>query len=232
MTIERVGADDVLSSWSEGKSFRQKLMLPEEKLEVLIPPKLRGVIPDGSMLDVIRLDQWIGRMDDEILPVLSVLIVNRHVFNAPIEFQERGDNNWSEAINTKRAKAIELSKLSANDRVIASFIADNSWNEYGIFVHSFILSEELRGRGIGEDFYRNFEELAQVLGFKYLYGVNDHDNIGFFLKSGRYLLDQVRTERKNLFHPSVVDSITTVKFLDQEFEGECVKPEFLRQTGE
>jgi len=55
----------------------------------------------------------------------------------------------------------------------------------GLKVNRMVLHSQLRGHGIGFDFYQRLYTTLRELKFDYCLGSNTRSNIGFFLKTGR-----------------------------------------------
>lgn len=94
----------------------------------------------------------------------------------------------------------------------------------------------LRGKGAGVAFQEQLANVAKNLGFKFLAGYqNDAKTARFFLKRGRYLLEEVKDEKQSEFQP-VRDLegdetvFYTVKFLNPEDITEYIMPERIDTT--
>jgi GNAT superfamily N-acetyltransferase len=223
MTTERLvrSATD-LSELGRDKNPYGQLRLPGNGLDVLISPKLREATTNG--VEVVRYDYWHGRLNQEYQPELSVLIVERGGLEFPKERQEAGDSTYPVIINGRRTRAIE--------RGLISLVANDGWHRRGVEVISLVLAEDLRGQGVGYDFYDVFEDTLDRMGYGYVYGENDRTNIGFFLQRERYHVSELVPVDKpgdGLIPLALARSpYATIKFFDRELEEQSVKPEFLR----
>lgn len=227
------------SSYSR-MEFQKRLRLRDVDLPSLIPPRLYELVPDPMKVEVLRLDQELGgighpfwEFSNGFYPVLSVLVVERGGLEVPTEEQELQNSKWGQVLNGRRLHVLDRGLISQSDKVLFSLIAD-TWNKYGVDVVNYVEAESLRRKGLGSSFYNNFEQIIERMGYKYIFGTNEHENIGFFLKTGRYSLDQLDQDKVKAYHLVCYDSsaLKTIKFFDREFESKFVRPEFLRSSDE
>lgn len=214
-------------------------------LGILIPPRLIEVIHNQD-IGVVRLNEWIEPgMDQGYKPSLLAMIIQQNCLEST-KVQEVENSPIYKPINYWRKKAISRGLMTDSDRVLLLLIAHNQFVAEttgargplgfsnhkiykGLDIIHLSIAHGLQGQGIGYAFYDRFEEIAQAFGYKYLYGINDRTNIGFFLQRGRYTLDQLRESQLLIpFSRNREWGIATVKFLDRELEKELVKPEFLK----
>jgi GNAT superfamily N-acetyltransferase len=100
-----------------------------------------------------------------------------------------------------------------------------------IFGGMFETNPALRGKGTGVAFQEHLASLAKKLGYKFLAGYqNDAEIARFFLKRGRYLLEELKDEFQGEFQSlkkqeSDETVFCTVKFLNPEDVKKYVKPE-------
>lgn len=212
-----------------------RISLGDADIQTLIPSQLR-LLANGNHLQSLRLETELGRFDDSFEPALSVLVIEKDGLSEPASMQEKEDSVWSRVINLRRQRAIGKGLLATRDRVLISLIADNSWRTDGLYVLSYADLISLRGQGLGRAFFENLERWAAALGFKFIYGRHNKENLGFFLRIGRYLVSQLEEKclaKPPLVHPEVVEEAktSTIRFLDREMEKMCVQPEFLRRDG-
>ena len=209
--------------------------LDEKHLNKLIPQRLLELAADPSKVTATRIRWWSGRSDNGFEPSLGLLIFERNALKQPIPYQEPLSSHWEHVLNYQRRVATKQKLLKAMDRVLLALIADDKWNQNGVEVLSLIITESLRGSGVGAEFQQKFVELLRKMGYRYSYGVNNQENVGFFLKTGRYLLGQLKPDKltdKLLLTPSSANSdYTTIRFLDEVMEAEYVQPQFLRGNG-
>lgn len=192
------------------------LRLLDVDLSLLIPSRLLELVSDPARVIVVRLPNALGRLDNEYFPKLSVVVVEKDAYDESRSIQDE-DKKWSFIINNRRRDAIERGLISDRDRALISFIADDSFNPRGVEVKSLILERDIRGRGIGSEFYANVEEIVRSLGYKYIYGDNDISNFEFFLNTGRNLVAKLGVTKGLVPEPRMY---TTIKFLDPKFEAE------------
>jgi len=89
----------------------------------------------------------------------------------------------------------------------------------------------LRGKGAGVAFLKHLEDLARNLGYKFLAGYqNDAKTARFFLKRGRYLLEEIKDELQAEFQALREQEddgsvFHTISFLNPEDVAKYIKPE-------
>lgn len=93
-----------------------------------------------------------------------------------------------------------------------------------LHVSNFQLGEDFQCKGIGTEFYQQLREVAKIMGFRYITGVNDSVNIDFFTrKLGRVPLSKVNgkfiekllvTEETRQYRRSL--NYATIDFLHDE----------------
>ncbi len=209
----------------------ENLSALQKNPSLLIPPQLKKTSPRPEKIDTAILKIELGRLDDEYYPELSVIIFER----------DRGKNvepsaatdGWDSTLESRKRHAIALQSMSPTDYPLISVIASECFRE-GVLIESYIQTSALRNKQVGRSFFENLEYLLQIMGYKYIFGSHNPENIGFFRKIGRYTTDQLISDflKANQFPPTLYTNpspgIVGVKFLDPELEKSCVKPEFLR----
>ena len=98
------------------------------------------------------------------------------------------------------------------------------------FVYTLEVRSDLRGKGVGAAFEEHFDQLAKQLGFKFHAShQNDAETARYFLQHGRYLLAEIRDDKKEEFRPmrdpDDEEVYQTIKFLNPEDVNEYVRPE-------
>lgn len=227
--------------WTIGGWNRAPLeALPDHFNKILVPPQLFFSVEDPAKVDIIRSRDYIGRnFDDEWRPSLNITIIERNAIE-PISEQEDVSNGkanwWNMGLNDRRRGMINRGSMTSTDRILLSLIATQDSYTRGIGIWSLVIASHLQGQGIGQAFYDRFEEILSSMGYDYLYGGNESSNIGFFLKRGRYLMNQTNRDffpdaDEKKYDPVmyVKDSgQSTVQFLNPVVEDHAVKPEFKR----
>lgn len=205
------------------------LYLEDEKLQLLVPPRLFELNNDPAKIEAVRLNEFLGRMDNEYMPRLGALVVAREFYNSEAVVQEGEksygtDKWWDTVLDNRRKIAISRGLITGRDKVLIMLIADNSFNRDGVCVESFAVASDLRGSGVGTSFYDNFEKLLKSLGFTYIYGVNNIHNLAFFINRGRHLVNELSlvAQSKKPLVPEKLRYFTTIKFLDCALEKEYV----------
>lgn len=100
-----------------------------------------------------------------------------------------------------------------------------------LFGSIFETNPEFRGKGAGVVFQEHIAHLAKKLGFKFYAGYqNDADTARFFLKRGRYLLEEIKDELQKEFEIIRDEGgndrvFYTIQFLDSDDIAKYVKPE-------
>ena len=193
-------------------------------------------LADSSKIEVVKVEDWIGSYDNGYEPALNILVVERDAME-PSDTQEHDDSHWSKYIDKKRRKlALERRLISLSDKVLISVIAHDLWRRDGVDLKSYAQIAQLRGRGLGRSFFENWNRVLRATGnYLYYYGEHTADNIGFFLKIGAYKLADIKHEwlsgAASLVPPRLQrQGLSTIRFLDQELEKSCVKPDCLRNN--
>jgi len=100
-----------------------------------------------------------------------------------------------------------------------------------LFNGIFETNPALRGKGLGLSFQEHIAELAKKLGYKFLAGYQvNAETARFFLKRGRYLLEEIKDELQpefqNIMNQGMDETaFHTVKFLTPEDIARYIKPE-------
>ncbi len=213
------------SEWSSSPPSR-KLRLPEEDLGILIPPRLLEVAENPGKVEAVKLDHWVGRLDQEFKPALHVLIVERGAGDT----LDTGES-WNETIADTKEIAVSEGRLESDDRPLLFLMADDGWTPNGVKVLSFIVNSAYRGTGIGSQFYERFEAIVSKMGYSFIFGDNELGNIGFFLGIGRYRANELNQEletSRSLVPQYKRAEFTTVKFFNPGLERQMVDPKFLK----
>lgn len=203
----------------------EKIAASDEFLDRLIPGYLREMV--NGQVTALRVDAWIGgKLDQEFLAPLAVLIIEKDVYNGTAKEKEAG-THWEQIINLRKVEAIKQGLIGEDDRILIYLEADNTPDSKGVLVHRYVLPEHLRRKGLGRAFYLNLEAVLKESGFEYICGYNGNAAIRFFLNLGRYEVVQLKPE---FLRERLLDAcdINTIKFLDRRVEVEAVRPEFLR----
>lgn len=202
----------------------QKLSVLYQNLGTLIPPKLLGSVADPTKIEAIKLPSLeMGRLDDEYTPDLFFAVIEKDGL-----FQQLEIDDWDKSLFYHWHRAERVNYIKKSDRILSTFIASQNY-PYGVNIESYILATKLRGQNIGAEFYNLLEPILQKMGYKYIWGNNNQQNINFFLRMGRYKLSQLSPESFDRYAIRIYphDYQITIKFLDKELEEQCVKPEFL-----
>ena len=203
--------------------------LKGDDLSVLIPPKIIELASRPNKVEVVELVCELGKFGGVYEPALSVLLVERGMFEPDSRQDGEVQNDlWESTINSRRERAIEKGILTREDKLLMTLIAHDGWSLLnGVYMNSFILSRDLRRKGVGSAFYDRFEKVLRAMGYRYIYGHNGPDSIGFFLNSGWYAaadLDSASEQARNLTPNGLKGegNSLTVKFLDPDLERLCV----------
>jgi hypothetical protein len=109
--------------------------------------------------------------------------------------------------------------LSPEDYPMLWFTFDGSYLPDMLYVGYYDDRAELRNKGVGKSFYDNLHNISRDMGYRYITGLNNEKNIGFFTKLGRVTLDQIKPEFRDKFrhNPGSKDTtLYTVDFLYNE----------------
>lgn len=206
--------------------IQEGLFYLRENPDRLVPRQLVDALPGKHTYACCLKRLWLGRMDNEYLPDLALLITEQSTSDEYTRLIDEKDG-WTKALHAIHNQAIKEGLVLETDRPLISCLA-HSISGDGVEILSFTIAKDLRGRGIGQGFYDDLEILLTQAGYKYLCGENDSTNINFFIDNrGRYQasqLDQVSTCNSLRQRLSWNRSpYFTVKFLDKELELVSVK---------
>lgn len=116
---------------------------------------------------------------------------------------------------------VQQSKLRINQQVLLQLELVSEEDLLLVLLYSD--REELRGRGIAKDFFKQLFEVARRLGFAVVASQNNSGNHDFFIKklNGTSLSDvndeELRERIRRLFHEEIIDDSTfTVNTLGEE----------------
>lgn len=196
----------------------QPLSFIARQPQLLIPSRLLELVDDPAALQASRFSLWLGSFDNGYQPSLAILIHQPAGDSPP-----RGEYHWDQVLARHQAIAIENQELAPDRQPLVSLVA-HEMPQAGIAVITYVQRKELRGRGLGTSFYRNFEEILRQLGYRYLFGSNEADSRAFFIKTGRYPFSQVQPalaqQLSRYARSCSLPEPTTIKFLDQQLADE------------
>ncbi len=123
-----------------------------------------------------------------------------------------------DAYHAKLFKMIDQGQIGLNDYVINRVVLRNDRHPELLYVGDYADREELRGKGLASSFYSQLHENAGQMGFRFITGLNNADNISFFRdKLQRSTLGDIKPERRGQFQdkPSEFDlKLYTIDFLN------------------
>lgn len=202
----------------------EDLRLIGQQPEKLVTPKISNF--SDRAIKAINLPLIFGRFDNEYAPDVAIALIEKNAFLKPLTNQEIDTDWFSNALNCYRQLAIDRELMRDRDRLVAALIA-HPRTAQGIEVQSIVLASEFRGLGIGSEFYRNFQEMVEKMGYSHLYG--DHSasqHQSFFINDGAYptdLLNPLVFDRNSGFYLNVPRSSKhTIKFLDPQLAEYCL----------
>lgn len=198
----------------------------------LIPERLLQLIGDPEIIKAASLETVLGGQricqDNEYLADLSFIVFKEEGLK---DTEEQNGDGWDRVLENQRQRAIKDGLMTNRDRPLIYFVACE-FNPGGAQISGYIEASCLRRKGIGQSFYRKFDLTLQKMGYSFVWGNHDQENLSFFQKLDRYTLDQLRpgslSNHDILIMPGGSGSIPAIRFLDKQLEEECVKPEFLK----
>lgn len=201
-----------------------KLELMRRNPEMFIPARLIEVLKNKKISAMHVEGVWLGRFNNEYQPDIALLITQK---NSEYKIDNHVVlNPFTRALYNLYDHAHMKGLIDPCDEPLISFLA-KCIHPDGIEVESFVIAKELRGQGIGQDFYDQIDLLLSELDFKYLCGSNDASNISFYESRGRCFASQVDLIRTC---PSLrwrlswnTSPYFTVRFLDKELERNSLK---------
>lgn len=105
-----------------------------------------------------------------------------------------------------------------------------------LYVSMFEVNKKLQGKALGSEFYKNLNQVAKNAGYKFIAGQHNYPKKAeFFLKSGRYLLCELKTEYLTHFLNLAKEELSsagicTVQFLQETDIHKMVRPERLNSS--
>ncbi len=187
--------------------------------DLLIPHKLLGLVADPLKVVAVPFKTERGRFNNEYVPPLSILIIEKGGLAEPILQQEQEHYTLAPLINWYRAQLIKSGTLDLIDKALILLIASEwpqsrLYPDSGVYIEDYVQAWEFQGRGLGKAFFTNFERHLGNLGFNYWCGDHNEDNVGFFLKLGAVgasLLNAQFDHQALLKRPT-----SSIRFLDEK----------------
>lgn len=202
-----------------------------ENPEMLIPQRLKDISPIPNTIKAVNFRTWIGTLDNGYQPHLSTIIYAQDAFPEAVERQEDDKDNWGHSLNYNRLRCIRQELMTVNDEALIALIAaDRPYS--GVYIETYLDAARLRGHGVGKTFFPHLNNLLSQMGYRYLLGINNEDNVEFFRRFGNYTLSQLDIHKVKInpfiFFNTTQPKVTTIHFFDKQMEEEFVKPEFLK----
>lgn len=187
--------------------------------DLLIPHELLTMVSDPIKVIAIPFRIERGRFNNEYIPPLSMLIIEKNGLAEPLSQQEQGHYTLAPLLNQYRTLLIERGVLHLTDKALVLLIA-NQWAknricpDSGVYIEDYVQAWEFQNRGLGKAFFTNFERHLGNLGFNYWCGNHNGDNVGFFLKLGAVRASCLNAQ---FDHQALRKRPTSsIKFLDEE----------------
>lgn len=217
------------NEWASDPANFQSIKVPNDLLQIFVPnillchaknPEAVKTIPDPDLqpfkdsLKFYTLEKFDHSISDPV--EFAALIDNSQRFGN----EARGwhypnidpsHKDYSDEIND------QIVPITLSDMVYTIGHLRSCKDKLGVV--SFGVHDHYQRFGIGTEFYRNLEYIARTLGFKYIFGTNDEDNIDFFTrKLKRLTYDQLSPDLKEEFEEEqeeaeYAESILTVRIL-------------------
>jgi hypothetical protein len=239
---ERAAANyEIFSTWLEGQKALPDfnlptLIIPPDARLALIPPKVYELANNPDNVEIIVSQQEKG----DNFESLQLMVVERNVAQ-PLTNSEVW-NKWQEEkqaiaqkpgliklyppapegidrLHAEFSKFIEKGTLTLSDRVLFEInLRLDNLAPQSLYVSHF---DGEKGSGIGGEFYLELlPKLAKDLGFRFITGSNNQQNISFFTeKLGRKRATEIDENKVSEIFPHLEkgdNSLYTVQFLNNE----------------
>jgi GNAT superfamily N-acetyltransferase len=193
--------------------------------EILIPWRLRQYV-DRQRTAATAYTYSVGHFFDDNgydanLAVLVSEVLDRSYQPDP----ETTEIFWNKVMEDHRKRALSQEKIDEKHRPLMSVVA-HSPDQMGVDMMYFVLAPELRGEGLGTDFYEEFENELRRRGYHYISGDNRMTTQPRFYREGQ------GRQPVNTLDPYIVRRLgldpkpsRTIKFLDDgSFEALVLAP--------
>jgi hypothetical protein len=230
------------AQWNADPAHRQKMDLPIEALQTLIPRRLYEIADDPEKVLIIPSSVSSNS-------ILQAVMFERKL--TPVSNPE-SLSTWIEAIKAKQEAEKTQAEEEGKNYRFRTPPAPDDIDEYHILFYRLLLGgkitahdyitndialignfepdilnvseyndrDDLRGKGVAKSFYSNLHSIAKQMGFRYITGSNNDRNLGFFTNTlGRSTLPEIKPEFRHKFHYKPDDEKTrtyTVDFLYEE----------------
>ena len=204
---------------------------------VLIPPRLLELLPNPQNVIAVPFTTWLGRMDQEYQPNLSVILVYRDWQASLIESPSAAETIWERILSHDHKESVQQGLITGSEKPLLTFHAlESTIFPLGVWIEMFVIHRDLRGQGVGKSFFQNLEHILKAMNYKIMYG-ETKDAFGFFLATGWRPTDQLQTivppDLEWLTIGDVQSGVrngfrNVTKFLDPNLEEQCVRHEFLK----
>jgi hypothetical protein len=241
LETEKLHLKDAFTEFKPRPGRKKLKELQENFCGALVPDEIHSILPESHQIKVIQMNTWIGTMDNGYEPQLDILVVSKNTKNV-FEEKKPYSSLYQESLDYRTERAIKKGSINPEDEVVLSLIADGDQGIFrkgkaeGVEILSFILAKQFRRIGLGTMFYDHLGEIFKTVGFQYMYGQNDANNIHFFLARNRYRISELkRLPNGELPHIDILGKTfsnnkgetQTIEFLDKELERTSVEEKFL-----
>ena len=120
-------------------------------------------------------------------------------------------------------ETVTLSKKDHDDLQLRASQSSQNWERLKTAlkeIETLTGKNSEKGKGVGAAFYERFEQVLSQMDYKYIWGVNNETNKGFFEAAGRTYDEQTleKMRRNNFLYGE--SGYISVKFLDESFREE------------
>ena len=240
--IEQIVSKDkkAFEEWLNSKTDKTKLNIPPDALRyLLIPKRILELSEDPAKVDLL-----ISKQDEK---ALAAFVVEHKAHPVTNETSLKTYWDTAERLHAKdKAEAIEGIYASFSPELPANVdpyhgddnnrklveegkfgLNDYVTNEIKLSAEGDKLNvgyywdrEDFRQKGVATSFYTRLHIIAAQMGFRFIIGGNNKNNVSYFTKKlGRSTLAQIRPEFRTVFHlnPQNTDNDTfTIYFLKPE----------------
>ena len=242
------------NDWLADPQSRTRLDLPKPALRhLLIPSRVLELADDPTQVGIVVREQSRNELNVLIVehrssPITVKESLERHMQDkeayhqkkrveiaasgSHIIFSPEGEGpavpSDVDSLHVVYYDLIKMGILGLNDYIINRIMLRNDRHPELLYVGDYSDREELRSKGIATSFYTKLRKAATNMGFKYLTGLNNRQNVGYFKdKLGRVTLGEIKAAQKSFFIGGVngktYSETMTIDFLDPNLKAEFVE---------
>lgn len=227
--IDEIVAKDkkAFDQWVVNPDNQRRLDIPKEALRyLLIPRRILELAEDPNNVDVAIIQNLPLALDALVIEKISNPVSNPESFNTYVTEKRNHQRSSGSAVpvpvdvdsfHASHVNIIAMGVIGLNDYVTNYIALSNTTSPEDLYVSDYQDREEIQGKGVATSFYSRLREVAKSLGFRFITGMNLEEKArNFFIRSGRFSLNQIKTRLRGKFYHNPDNPFLTVDFLYRE----------------